>query len=172
MDEKKTQNEAMMENAREANAAEKKNRRGGSVSINAHDKLSFQTLLPQLKVATDTSNAKLTQRQVRIANLCRGDNLGNSGALGASGLLNDPSSMSIKTKLGHNDGIRSTRAFMTSVTPGRSMDEPNLGFGENSPTSSNKYMGSGRKVFGAQAYLERKKKLNEARHSSPPPSNP
>ena len=62
MDEKKTQNEAMMENAREANAAEKKNRRGGSVSINAHDKLSFQTLLPQLKVATDTSNAKLTQR--------------------------------------------------------------------------------------------------------------
>ena len=74
MDEKKTQNDALMENAREATLAEKKNRRGGSVSImNAHDKLSFQTLLPQLKVATDTSNAKLTQRQVRIANLVKGD---------------------------------------------------------------------------------------------------
>ena len=42
MDEKKAQNEALMENAREATAAEKKNRRAGSVSImNAHDKLSF-----------------------------------------------------------------------------------------------------------------------------------
>lgn len=42
MDEKKKQNEALMENAREATQAEKKNRRGGSVSImNAHEKLSF-----------------------------------------------------------------------------------------------------------------------------------
>ena len=50
-----------MENAREATIAEKKNRRAGSVSIsNVHDKLSLQTLLPQLKIATDTSNAKLT----------------------------------------------------------------------------------------------------------------
>ena len=77
MDEKKAQNEALLENAREATAAEKKNRRAGSVSImNAHDKLSFQTLLPQLKIATDTSNAKLTQRQVRIATLVKGDNFG------------------------------------------------------------------------------------------------
>jgi hypothetical protein len=45
-----------------------------------------------------------------------------SGSVGgAGGLLNDPSSLSIKTKLGMNDGIRSTRAFMTSITPaGRS----------------------------------------------------
>ena len=47
MEEKKKQNDALMENAREATIAEKKNRRAGSVSImNAHDKLSFQTLLP------------------------------------------------------------------------------------------------------------------------------
>ena len=47
MDEKKVQNEALLENAKEATAAEKKNRRAGSVSImNPHDKLSFQTLLP------------------------------------------------------------------------------------------------------------------------------
>ena len=74
MEEKKVQNDALLENAREATIAEKKNRRAGSVSImNAHDKLSFQTLLPQLKIATDTSNAKLTQRQVRIASLVKGD---------------------------------------------------------------------------------------------------
>ena len=42
MDEKKKQNDALMENAKEATAAEKKNRRAGSVSImNAHEKLSF-----------------------------------------------------------------------------------------------------------------------------------
>ena len=47
MDEKKAQNDALMDNAREATMAEKKNRRAGSVSImNAHEKLSFQTLLP------------------------------------------------------------------------------------------------------------------------------
>ena len=62
IEEKKTQNESMMENARAANEAEKKNRRGGSSisAINPHDKLSFQTLLPQLRIATDTNNAKLT----------------------------------------------------------------------------------------------------------------
>ena len=83
--------------------------------------------------------------------------------------------MSIKTKLGLNDGIKSTRAFMTSVTPvGRSSEEPNLGFtsAELSPIQSNKFAGSGRKIFGAQAYLERKKKLSEARHSEAPPDNP
>ena len=42
MDEKKKQNDALLENAREATLAEKKNRRAGSVSImNAHEKLSF-----------------------------------------------------------------------------------------------------------------------------------
>ena len=47
MEEKKAQNNALMENAREATIAEKKNRRAGSVSIsNVHDKLSLQTLLP------------------------------------------------------------------------------------------------------------------------------
>lgn len=68
--------------------------------MNAHDKLSFQTLLPQLKVATETSNAKLTQRQVRIASLVKGDQLGMATFGHGQGLLNDPSSLSIKTKLG------------------------------------------------------------------------
>ena len=128
MDEKKTQNDALLENAKEATLAEKKNRRAGSVSImNAHEKLSFQTLLPQLKVAVDTSSAKLTQRQVRIAQLVKGgDALGTQ--FGTGGLLNDPSSLSIKTKLGASDGIRSTKAFMTSVTPARADHDINVGF--------------------------------------------
>ena len=107
-------------------------------------------------MATDTSNQKLTQRQVRIASLVRGDNLDTSGVL-PGGLLNDPSSMSIKTKLGMNDGIRSTRAFLTSVTPAHPKDDLNLDFasGTNSPKESTKNLRSGRKIFGANAFLER-----------------
>ena len=85
------------------------------------------------------------------------------------GLLNDPSSISIKTKLALNDGIRSTRAFMTSVTPGR-IEEPNLGFTSdgNSPRESNSKLKTTRKVFGASAFLERQQKLGLGRNSSPP----
>lgn len=148
-----------MDNAREATIAEKKNRRAGSVSImNAHEKLSFQTLLPQLKVACDTSTAKLTQRQVRIAQLVKGGDAQHS--YGPSGtLLNDPSSLSIKTKLGASDGIRSTKAFMTSVTPARADHEISLAGGfasdNNSPKDSSKRLGGGRKIFGANAFIER-----------------
>lgn len=118
----------------------------------------MQTLLPQLKIATDTSNARLTQRQVRIASLVKGDNFGMAG-VSMGGLLNDPSSISIKTKMGQSDGIRSTKAFLTSVTPTRN-DDLNLNFtvGEAplaSPKGSVKNAKSGRKVFGANAYLER-----------------
>ena len=121
-----------------------------------------------MKVATDTSNAKLTQRQVRIANLVKGDNFDFGGPL-----LNDPSSMSIKTKLGMSDGIRSTKAFMTSVTPNKPADiEPNLGFASDtqSPKDSARNMKGPRKVFGAAAFLERQKTLGLGRHSSPPPA--
>ena len=71
MEEKKTHNESMLENARAGYEAERKNRRAGSSisTINPHDKLSFEALLPQLKVATEQSNTKLTQRMVRIAGL-------------------------------------------------------------------------------------------------------
>ena len=64
---------------------------------------------------------------------------------------------------------------MTSVTPANAGGEPNLGFttgGDISPTESQKNLRSGRKVFGANAYLERQKKLGQARNSSPPPNNP
>lgn len=79
--------------------------------------------------------------------------------MATSGLLNDPSSLSIKTKMGQSDGIRSTKAFLTSVTPTRN-DDLNLNFtvGDTllaSPKSSVKGGKSTRKVFGANAYLER-----------------
>ena len=92
----------------------------------------------------------------------------------AGGLLNDPSSMSIKTKLGMSDGIRSTKAFMTSVTPQRNINEDlNIGFASdnNSPKGSTKAIKPGRKVFGANAYMERQQKLGMSRKSSPPPAN-
>ena len=66
--------------------------------------------------------------------------------------------MSIKTKLGMSDGIRSTKAFMTSVTPNKADIEPNLGFASDtqSPKDSTKNLNrGGRKVFGANAFLER-----------------
>ena len=56
---------------------------------------------------------------------------------GGHGLLNDPSSMSIKTKLGMSDGIRSTKAFLTSVTPGKH-DDLNLGFAGDTMNNSPK----------------------------------
>merc|ERR1711990_1188387 len=108
--------------------------------------------------------------------LVRGDNLG-SGPFGQSGLLNDPSSLSIKTKLGMGDGIRSTKAFMTSITPNKNMgdDLQNLNFGvasqdSPSPKESSKKLGIGakRQVFGEKAFLARQQKLAEARQSEPP----
>ena len=67
--------------------------------------------------------------------------------------------MSFKTKLGMSDGIRSTKAFLTSVTPHKNEDL-NLNFTVGdatlSPKGSTKKLNAGpRKVFGANAFLER-----------------
>ena len=61
---------------------------------------------------------------------------------------------------------------MTSVTPAKDNDL-NLGFTSeaNSPKESTKNLKSGRKVFGANAFLERQQKLGLGRNSSPPPAN-
>ena len=82
---------------------------------------------------------------------------------GVSGaLLNDPSSMSFKRSVAANDGIRTTKAFLTSVTPSKAT---NLKLNEDitaadflsehatSPRGANKK--TKRKVFGANDYLER-----------------
>ncbi len=92
---------------------------------------------------------------MRIAQLVKGDNFGMamSGTVGAGGLLNDPSSLSIKTKLGMNDGIRSTRAFMTSITPAGADQNLDFATATNSPKEASST--KARKVFGAKAYLER-----------------
>ena len=84
------------------------------------------------------------------------------------GLLNDPSSLSIKTKLGASDGIRSTKAFMTSVTPAKADHDINLGFASdnNSPKESTKNLKGGRKIFGADAFRERQAKLGLGRKGS------
>jgi hypothetical protein len=61
LEEKKTQNNAILDNAKEATEAEKKaKKRAGSVSVQNNGAFSLQTLLPQLKVAVDNSTARLT----------------------------------------------------------------------------------------------------------------
>ena len=68
----------------------------------------------------------MTARQVRIANLVKGDQLDLAHT---SAMLNQDSAITLKNKFGQSDGIRSTKAFMTSVTPHGSTDKkPSLGF--------------------------------------------
>ena len=110
---------------------------------------------------------------VRIAGLVQQDNFGMSSAGANGALLNDPSSMSFKRSVGANDGIRTTKAFLTSVTPSKA---PNLKLNEDitaadflsdqdSPRGAKK---TKRKIFGANDYLERQKKLGKGRNSIQP----
>ena len=65
-------------------------------------------------------------------------------------MLHESSSLTLRTGgVGIKDGIRSTKAFMTQITPRRG---GKIHFAETSVTSITK---SPRKVFGADAYLER-----------------
>ena len=107
---------------------------------------------------------------MRIAQLVKGENFGLSTFPNGGGLLNDPSSLSIKTKLGANDGIRSTKAFLTSVTPHKEANGDIFG-GDISPAPDSVKNSKSRKVFGANAYIERQKKLGLSRNISPGPSN-
>ena len=75
------------------------------------------------------------------------------------GMLNEASSMTLRGKLNANDGIRSTNAFMTSVTP---RDGPSIAFasaeiGSNADSQVKlaTIESKKRKVFGANDYLER-----------------
>ena len=67
------------------------------MSVSNPQALSMQSLLPQLKVAVDASVSKLTARQVRIANLVKGDNLDYAQT---SAMLNQDSALTLKNKFG------------------------------------------------------------------------
>ena len=98
IDEKKAQNMSLVEQGKEAAKEEMKNKkRSGSVSVSNPQALSLQSLLPQLKVAVDQSVSKLTARQVRIANLVKGDNLDYAQT---SAMLNQDSALTLKNKFG------------------------------------------------------------------------
>ena len=97
----------------------------------------------------------MTARQVRIANLVKGDNLGLDLA-NTTAMLNQDSAITLKNKFGQSDGIRSTKAFMTSVTPHGSSKKPSLIFTGEQSQEAIQPKGP-RKVFGAQDYLERQK---------------
>ena len=71
----------------------------------------------------------MTQRQVRIANLVKGDHL---DIMNSSAMLNQESSLTLRNKFGQSDGIRSTKAFLTSVTPNAGMEKKqSLAFGSD-----------------------------------------
>ena len=67
-----------------------------------------------------------------------------------AGMLHESSSLTLRTGgVGNKDGIRSTKAFMTQITPRRGSK---IHYGDSNEKVFNK---SPRKVFGADAYLER-----------------
>ena len=98
LEEKKVQNNTLLEQGKEAAKEElKEKKRAGSVSVSKTQAFSMNSLLPQLRVAVDTSAAKLTQRQVRIANLVRGDQL---DMMNSQTIINQDSSLTLRNKFG------------------------------------------------------------------------
>ena len=132
---------------------------------------SIATLLPHLKASTERDNLKLTARQLRVASIIKGERHSLAGVgpnnLSIATLNQDQSAISFRSnKYGGSDNLQS-RAFVTSNTPNRERrqsslmsPQPSIGFAENS--HSNLLQGQKtekRKIFGAEAYLERQQKL-------------
>ena len=65
--------------------------------------------------------------------------------------------MTLRNKFGQSDGIRSTKAFLTSVTPHAGTEKkPSLAFAGSDIQQDLGLQPKGpRKVFGPDAYLER-----------------
>jgi hypothetical protein len=57
-------------------------KRSLSVSQDAQNVNSVASLLPQIRMAVDQSNLKLTQRQLKITNLIRQDRIGGAPLTG------------------------------------------------------------------------------------------
>lgn len=77
---------------------------------------SVSCLLPTLKQTVGENNTKLTQRQLRIVDIIKGEKVDwnlSKESIGA-GMLHESSSLTLRTGgIGNKDGIRSTKAFMT-----------------------------------------------------------
>lgn len=77
---------------------------------------SVSSLLPTLKQTVGENNTKLTQRQLRIVEIIKGEKVDwnlSKESIGA-GMLHESSSLTLRTGgVGNKDGIRSTKAFMT-----------------------------------------------------------
>jgi hypothetical protein len=114
-------------------------------------KMNKTPILPELMISSaEEANSKLTNRQMRIAEIIRGENYDWSGSptsqhsKGNSSLIREP-----------KDSIKSMRAVLQAVNA-RSISftdrtAPNTAFKSPSKTP--------RKVFGVDSYLERKKML-------------
>ena len=78
--------------------------------------------------------------------------------MNSSAMLNQESSLTLRNKFGQSDGIRSTKAFLTSVTPNAGMEKKqSLAFGSDIQQDLAMGKKGPREVFGAKAYLERQK---------------
>jgi len=83
-----------------------------------------------------------------------------------AGMLHESSSLTLRTGgVGNKDGIRSTKAFLTQITPRRGSKAL---FESNDNTSVIK---EPRRIFGADAYLERQKQLANQESSNNSPRN-
>lgn len=111
------QNEAILENVVNKHEKEvKANKRSGSVSLANQKDTSVSSMLPTLKISAFDNNNKLTQRQLRIVEIIKGEKVDwamGKESIGA-GMLHESSSLTLRTGgVGNKDGIRSTKAFMT-----------------------------------------------------------
>jgi hypothetical protein len=121
------------------------------VSLANQNNTSVSSLLPLLKFNANDNNAKLTRRQLRIAEIIKGEKGDWSTSLNSLGanMLHESSSLTLRAGgVGAKDGIRSTKAFLTSVTPSKG----SISFADQATPNARK---EPRKVFGATAYLER-----------------
>ena len=76
-----------------------------------------------------------------------------------AGMLHESSSLTLRTGgIGNKDGVRSTKAFLTQVTPRRGGSK--IHFADGSALADVTSPRSPRRIFGAEAYLERQKNMS------------
>ena len=102
LDERKFQNEAMLEQTRDM-ANNKKGKRRNSVAGSLGGGASVSSMLPQLKTTIESNNNRLTARQMRVASIIRGERmslgLDSQQHLPSMTLAGDASVVQLRTNL-------------------------------------------------------------------------
>ena len=163
MEEKKVQNQEILQTMTAAAEQESKdqekngtlNKRSQSLSISHRP--SVQSLLPQIKAATQESVTKLTHRQLKVADILkRGQN--PSGLSSPVGLRNTGSRRLVQdnSMLTLNSNANTNQLFITGAQGGQSMiDNQIINSGSQVDLKHSFTEAKPRKVFGAEDYLQR-----------------